>query len=481
LIRPFAIQPARAFLVAGHALFLALCILSLVHWRERTMQLDSACQIFKWINNHGVQVEAHRYAAILPQLLVKALATTGASLSVLLKTASLAHVLVPWMIYAIIAHVLRRPWIAVAAALCAVLCTRLAFYGPVLEAHYLLSYPLLFAAFLDADQDGRGRTWTRAGTIISLAAVLLVHPVGALVALFVLAVFLARAQERKFLFVLAALTIVWVLAGRYVFPPTAYEQGFYSAVGLGLSSFALGASQPAFDFLIGHSWSYTTHYLALWAVLIVLAVVLVRSRAWKLLALVLVSVLGFILLHAAAYHAGETAMMMEKNFLPLAVLVILPLALELGAMNERVIRWSFIPFVLVLFLQFRGIAFASRESHARLVRIAELVEQARAQDISNGLIADSVCDAHGLHIHWAMAYETLLVSAVDAPERAVLIHPANWLDVDKGIAPERMGIVGHRIDPASLDARWFAPASTEMLQINVRSYLGAIGPWTASY
>lgn len=468
----------RAFLVLGHVLFLALTILSLVHWRERTMQLDSACQMFKWINNEGLQVEAHRYAAILPQLLVKLFATTSASLSTLLKTASLAHVLIPWMIYALIAHGLRRPWIAVAATLSAVLCTRLAFYGPVLEAHYLLSYPLLFAAFLEAYQTGQQGTWIKAGAIISLGAVLLVHPVGVLIALFIVAVFLLRAQERNFLFMLAALVLVWAVAGRWLLPPSGYEQGIYGALGEGLNSLFAGNDNAAIDFLASHSWRYTSHYVALWSLLALLVLLQLRRKAWMQLALVLAAVVLFIMVHAAAYHDGETAMMMEKNFLPLAVLVALPLVLELGAMSERTIRWAILPFLLLLFIQFRGISFASRESHARLMHLEELVAQARAQDIRNGVIADGACDAHGLYIHWALAYEVLLVSAVEAPEKAVLIHPVNWLDVEKALPANSMAIVGHRIEPTSLDARWFSPAATEITLINVRAYLGAEGPWT---
>ncbi|MCB0795263.1 MAG: hypothetical protein KDB88_11055, partial [Flavobacteriales bacterium] len=85
----------------GHALFLSLIVLSVMHWDLRTLQVDSAYQIYKWIVSPEVNVEAHRYSAILPQLLVKAMVAIGAATRAVLIAASVAHALVPYGVFLI--------------------------------------------------------------------------------------------------------------------------------------------------------------------------------------------------------------------------------------------------------------------------------------------------------------------------------------------------------------------------------------------
>ncbi|MBP7407678.1 MAG: hypothetical protein KA941_02875 [Flavobacteriales bacterium] len=441
-----SIPPANAFIAFGHLLFIGLLVLAVQHWQLRTIHVDSACQIFKWINNDGLQIEAHRYTAIFPQLLVKLFAWCGASLASLLLVASVAHVLVPWAIFTLIAHLLRRPWHALGCALAAVLCTRLTFYGIVLEVNYLLSYPFLLAAVLDVRIAIPQRRWPMLLAPVALVMVLLVHPVGFLLALFVLALFFLRDGARAHIIALSLLALLWGLFGRTVLPPTGYEQGLYDGIAAGWESLAQETRQPALDFFFGHTWRYTTHYMGWWLLAATLVVLLVRRKAWGAVLVVVGGVVGFILLTVLTYHQGETAMMMEKNFLPLATMVALPLLLEVERLGQRA-RWiGFAVFAVVLFLQFRGISFASRPVGERFTVLQRVVDDARASGSGTVAMDAAVLDARGLHIHWALSYETLLLSGIDGPAKSVIVR-----SMDQGQA------LGHSIDPASLDPKWFQP------------------------
>jgi hypothetical protein len=404
--------PVLPFILIGHALFIGLAILAILHWRERVVHVDSAYQIFKWVQKGGVEVEAHRFGAVLPQLMVKLLKAMGASLRTLLITASLGHVLVSYGIFIGLAHVLHRPWIAAASALAAVLCTRLTFYGIVLEANYLLSYPFLLAGLLDRPADA----WKRhAGWIaVVLFGVLTVHPVGFLLALFVIALNWLRHQGpvRPYL-VLGGVVLAWGAVGRLLFPPSGYEAGLYQAAIEGVS--ASGPANPALDFLVGHTWRHTTHYMALWGVLLITLITLAMARSWRILALLLIAFSGYNILNIVTYHAGETAMMMEKNFVPLATIVALPLMAALSGMPQRWKAWLAVPFLLVVFIQFRGISFASRAAGERMHRIAGLVDIMAKEHLNKAVLTNEQLDAAGLHIHWALPYETLLLSTVDPP------------------------------------------------------------------
>lgn len=422
MIPGFRIRADHGYLVIGHALFIGLIILSWLHFRERVINVDSALQIFKWVQKGGVEVEAHRFSAVFPQLVVKGAKGLGIGLESLLRIASVAHVLVAYLIFILAAHVWRVVWVASAAVLAAVLCTRLTFYGIVLEANYLISYPFLLAAVLEGPAQG-DRTW-RIGALLlfALALVLLVHPVGFLIALFVLAFFFfARPLLRPVVLPLAVLTVLWGLFGRALLPPSGYESNLYSATLEGVKGLGQLGEMPSTEFLLGHTWGYTTHYLPAWLLLASALVLLALQRAWPLFAITLLSTLGYTMLNVLTYHAGEVAMMMEKNFLPLATLIAIPL---LYAMFQRTVRFralALAPFFLVVFLQFRGIAFAARPAHDRYAAVEKLVNGSRGNGIQKAFVPEEVLSQTGIPVLWALPFETLLCSALNGADSSVTV------------------------------------------------------------
>ncbi|MEZ4740494.1 MAG: hypothetical protein R2818_14320 [Flavobacteriales bacterium] len=414
--RPFA--PEQAYLLFGHLLFLGLFALAAIHHVERTIHVDSAFQIFKWVQLDEVEVEAHRYTAILPQLLVKLGKGLGIGLNGLLMIASLAHVAVAYLIFLLGAYLMRTPWIAVAVSLSAVLCTRLTFYGIVLEANYLLCYPLLLASVVQSALLRKPGGGSVVATAMALLLVLLVHPLGFLVALAVLIwYYLATPGNRKQLLVLIGIALVWGMLGRVIFPPSTYEAALYGSAADGLLSEVPGAN-AAMGFLFGHSWRDTTTYLPFWLLAFAVLFMLVRDRAWPLAMLFALSIGGYILLNALTYRAGESAMMMEKNFLPLAVLVAFPLFSRIERLPVRTRWWLLIPFVAVVFVQFRGVSFASRPAKERVDLVRAMVADARAQGHAKVAVPSTVLDAGGYHVHWALPFESLLLSGIVGPANA---------------------------------------------------------------
>ncbi|MEX1132383.1 MAG: hypothetical protein WEC15_04090 [Flavobacteriales bacterium] len=414
------IRATDAFVLLGHALFAGLFILAYMHFRERVIHVDSALQIFKWVQKPGVEVEAYRYSAVFPQLLVKLAKGLGFGLDSLLRIASLGHVLVGYIIFLLAAHVWRVGWVAAAAVLATVLCTRLTFYGIVLEANYLISYPFLLAAVLEGPAQ-RGRTWFIWGLLLfTVALVLLVHPVGFLIALFVLAFFLfARPVLRPVVLPLAIVSVLWGLLGRKLLPPSGYESDLYAATLEGAKKLADLGNMPSMDFLLGHTWGYTTHYLPAWILLATALVLLALQRAWPLFILTLAGTLGYALLNVLTYHAGEVAVMMEKNFLPLATLIALPLLFAVSQRSTRWQAWAVLPFALVVFVQFRSISFAARPAHARYAAMEELVQEIRAAGMRKVVLTENDMQGRGIGVVWALPFETLLSSSLQEPGQSV--------------------------------------------------------------
>lgn len=424
----------RWYIVAGHLLFLGLFILSVLHFRERVIYADSAFQIFKWIQLQGLQFEAYRYTAVVPQLVVKLLKHSGADLKLLLEAASATHILVAWAIFSICAHVVKQHWIAVASVLAAVLCTRVSFYGAVLEIHYLLSYPFLFMAFLMIQvENQKSKIEIQFLVMIALSLVLLVHPLGFLVAIYVCGfVWLISKKNRNITAWVAGIALIWGLFGRALFPPTEYEQGLYDAVIEGVKWIPQISELPSFRLLIDHTWKLTPQFLFAWIALVVAIALAVKRKAYILAAYVFTSCVGFLLLTIVTYYKGESAVMLEKSFLPLSTLIAIPFLYEVVALNTRWRKILIVPFVMVLFFQFRAISFASRAMTERYSALTKIVDEARDKQIEKGVKDAVQLDSMGVDVQWALPYETILASSLIHRDSTVAVISSVHFDAIEG-------------------------------------------------
>lgn len=411
----------KVVLFFGHVTFLVLIILAWKHADLRTTSGDSAFQTFKWVNNSGWNVEAHRYTAIVPQAAVKLFKSFGAELPLLLLVASVAPVLLAYAVFLICLLLLKAPRSAMAAALAAVLCTRLTFYGPVLEANYLLSYPFLFLAVLE--HRGLRALDLRVGVALVLlgALTLLAHPLGWLILAFgvVLLWSLAELSLRSTWVLLGSLVSGAVLV-RLLFPPTAYERSQYSKL-LEPISTATDDGWASWDFLVGHTFTLTNNYLpALIVFLLVLLGLWLQKRKFTA-GVVVVGVLGFIGLALVTFRTGDTAIMMDRAYLPVATLIALPATYLLWELRGRWAIAASVLVVLVLFVKLRDISFGSRASQKQLMRTEQVLDDMRKRSIAKGEVNSEELQAWGLPGDWALPFGTLLISSKSSPANAMTI------------------------------------------------------------
>ncbi len=417
----------NAALLIGHATFITLLILAWQHAELRTTSGDSAFQVFKWIAYPGWNVEAHRYAAIFPQAVVKLFKLFGSSLSSLLLVASLAHVLVGYAVFICCAHFFRAPWSALGAVLAAVLCTRLTFYGPVLEANYLLCFPFLFFAFLER----RGLKPFSSRDVILLLCVgawtLFVHPLGWVLLAFG-AVFLwseGRLFAKQTFWIVGGL-LFWALVSRWLFPPTAYEAAQYAKLGAGMADLGHISDWRSWEFLVGHTFFWTTNYLP--ALLFFVAVVggFIGLRRYRTAAIIALGVVGFLLVMLVAFRSGDAAIMMDRAFLPVATLIALPTGFLLGRLHGRWILIASTCIVAVIFIKLRDISFGSRAPQQELDGKVALITEIRREGIAKAWVGDDVLSEYGITPDWAFSWSIMLLSAEEGPDHTMLIlHAGN--------------------------------------------------------
>jgi hypothetical protein len=412
-----------ALLFLGHAVFIALAGLAAEHAVLRTTHGDTAFQVFQWISQPCWDIEAHRYSAIVPQAAVKFFALFGADLCTLLHVASLAHVLVGYGVFVLCAHVWKAQAAAMGCAIAAVLCTRLTFYSPVLEANYLLCFPFLAAGYAG----GRtGRAWPGRAVIAFLAlalAALFAHPMGWMVMLFVAVWLFVTAQTpMRPALALLVLAMAWPLITRILFPPTGYELDQYEKVVRGLNRFCTFDQWASLHFLRDHTFCITSVYLPALVTFTAMLAGWCLLRAFRTALLVLAGTLAFLLVYLITFHEGESAIMMDRGVLPVATFI----AIGAGALLLRAQgRWWRIASVMVtatvLFVKFRDVSIASRPFRDQLNAANELIVLAEQQGITRGIVDCDGMRRKGIDVTWAFSAETLLRSAVAGPEHSRIL------------------------------------------------------------
>lgn len=410
----------RALLLLGHGVFLSLLGLAWKYALIRSSFGDTAYQVFQWISQPGWDIEAHRYAAIVPQACVKLFALFGVELRTLLLVSSLAHVLVGYGIYALCAHVWKSPVAAFGCAVAAVLCSRLAFYSPVLEANYLLCYPFLLIGFIERNAVSERIPPGKVATaIVFLLVPLIVHPVGWMVMLFSVVFIFALGWLRGKLFAtLLLISALWPLIARWLFPPTGYELEQYDAVGIGLHQLGSILHWGSWEFLAIHTFTASTTYLP--ALLVLVAVVsgwfLLRNS--RLALLTLGGAGAFLFVFLVTFHAGNSAVMQDRGILPVATIISLSgAALVVRAERPRWRTLSIILCTLVLFVKIRDVSFASRPFARQYAVTEELIALADQQGVPRGIVDCQRLRERDVEVSWAFPVETLLRSSLRGAEQ----------------------------------------------------------------
>ncbi|NUQ14894.1 MAG: hypothetical protein HUU33_06180 [Flavobacteriales bacterium] len=451
----------------GHLTFILLLLLSWWHWDIRIVHVDSAYQVFSWINDPAYKIEAYRYSAVLPQALVKLLDTCGAGMNVLLVAASVTHVLVAYVTYMFCVHVLRSRTVAVAMPLATLLCMHTSFYGMVLEAHYLLSYPFLLLAFWEwSFSKGVGhKPWTWFLSLVLLIPILMVHPTAFAFVLFMaLFAFLLPGHTWQLPVAAVLVTGLWAMMHRTWFPPSAYELEFSTNLRTGLSEPGRIAELRSTGFFLDGLLLPGKLYILPLALLLMGVAALLRSgrHLHAIAALMAFPVYLGVVFLSSPY--GQQEIMMDKSILPAGLLVALPWVCGGARIGKdaRIARLWRVMLVVVLAIKLCTIAMAATLFEDRLARLRQLVEDGRAAGGGVRYITEDARRMYGLMDDWGLPFETVLLSTSDGGTPVMLLPSepvpvgAQWeqlpfwlQDMHYPLDRERFGV---DLDPSSLHA-----------------------------
>lgn len=352
-----------AYLLLGHVSFLLLFLASTYFYKERILFADTAYQFFKIINYEKLFVEANRYGAILPAFPLLLAIKLGMSLKLLTIVYSVSFIGLYYLVFLVCAYLLRNMAAALAVVFTLILCISQSFFHPVTETHQSLVYSVLLFAVLQHPTFRFPLLQFLVATLVITLA-FLAHPVAVYPMVFIIGyVALDKRQLRSvlpyaLLFVAAGLALAKVLLTQ----EDSYEGRFFSEL-LSAPSNMLSLPQAySLRFFITR-----IPHLYLWVIVMefVLIIYLYFRKEYLKLAWQ-VGVLGiFMLITILTYNKGDSDLMMERAFMPLALFVSIPFLKDFIGTLPKYKTLKLVGLALIMVFSFNRIYVQGRAFKGR--------------------------------------------------------------------------------------------------------------------
>lgn len=411
-----------AFSILGHLSFFVLLVASVYYYKERILFADSAFQFFKIINFEKINIEAFRYGAILPELPVLLAIKLGFNLKLLTITYSVAFIALYYIVFLICIKLLKNTSAGLSIVLILIMCISESFFYPVTETHQSLVFSVLLFAILQYSSFRNSFIQILLASVVIILS-FLTHPVALYPLTFIIGYSaIDKRQLRSIMpYILLALVIGLALAKVLLTDENSYEGKFFSEL----------FKSPSIIFDL--PFAYSTKFLIkrifglyLWVAVLELILIIHLSLKKEYLKLFWqLSISGFFLIVTLlTYNKGDSDMLMERAFMPLALLVSIPLLKEMLENNTqyRMIKLTFLTLIIVVSfsrINVQGMKFRERTRFSQ-----ELMLKTSKLPNRKFIVESSELQKHH-YTYWSNSFETLMLSSITENIPTQTIYPAN--------------------------------------------------------
>ena len=336
----------------GHITFGVLALLSLIFWRERTMILDAAFQSFYVINRESLFIVVDRFGAAFVQSFPLLTSIMGFSLPIVLMSFSLSFVLFHWLAFFICDKILKVKDLSLGILLWYMLMTAHTFYWMQNEVIQGISLTFVyFALLMNRGAFLKMRWWEYPLSIGLVFTVVYFHPLIIFPFCFMWGYFfidgitpLSKFWKKDFqqpstnsflstpnfsygLLVWSALSFVIANFSKfYITGVSPYDKGSSERI-------LEHIKRPLSDLLTAQSqrlfWGHCFDDFALvLPFLIGIMGFYIWKREWLKGLFFMVSTFGFIFIIATSYFDSKDWFYLESQYLPLAVLLVVPFVFD---------------------------------------------------------------------------------------------------------------------------------------------------------
>lgn len=409
------------FILLGHISFIILFLFSFYFFRERIFFSDTAFQFFKIVNFEKINVEASRYGAILPQLPLLIAMKLGFSLKWLTIIYSVSFILLYYLIFICCTHLLKNVYAGLAVVLVLILNISQSFFHPVTETHQSLIFVVLIYAILQYSgfRNSAVQLLLASGLIIFT---FFIHPIAVYPLLFIIGyVAIDKNQFRSAKpYFLLLVVVVLAVAKVLLTDENSYEGQFFTRF--------INSPSIIFDLPKLHSTNFFIKrigdlYFWLGILELILIIFLIQYKKYKKLFWQLATSGFFLVITLLTYSEGDSDMLMERAFMPLALFVTVPLLKETMESNKYSI-YKIIILAVIIGLSLSRIYQQGRTFQKRTEFNCELLRQTAQFSNKKFIVEKSEIDKH-INTFWSHSFETLILSTITDDIPTQTIYAAN--------------------------------------------------------
>ena len=405
----------RRYILLGYLSLIGLGLLASYYYLERTCFLDASFIIVNMLMRDGMAIEQERYTSALTQIVPLLAARAGAGLGSILLLYSLTFVLWPLAVFAIVAHWLGQPRLALGLALANVLMLSHGFFWIPNQIQLgiwltVLAYGILWKG------PPEGSTPHFASAYLIALLIVFAHPLSIIPFIFMHGFFLLQRREWPGVHIWgvpAFAILAWSAKTFLLVNP--YDSIRYHSLSNFMSHFPdyfRIASNYEFLSYVGDSYYFAVILLFL------NGLYYLGTQSWLKLSWMLFFFFGYLLLINVSLLGGVARFYVELQYQPLAFFIAIPFAIDvLPAMRLR--RTAIVLLALLFASRLVLIVYHSVPYRERIGWHRAMIEQLSLRDGNRYLIEERDAPVKKLILTWGSGYESLLVSSIEGPTKSI--------------------------------------------------------------
>ena len=406
--------------------FLVYLIFSVYFYKERVCYIDSAYYLFQILEFDAIKGGSFRYGGFLPQIPVFILQKFDVNLKFLILTFSVSFALIHLCIFYIVKSILKNPYAAYAIIFIQIICIGDSYFHAINETHQAITYAILYFSWLGYCIKGNVRFYVNiliSSLIIAIG--LLTHPVFVLLILFIWIYKYIELNNKKVdtsIWLGLILFILVYILKKVLIKTPGYDNEFYEQL-KDVSNLLNIKNLASSVFFANYFWNLYSGVIVL---LIATIYTLLKLKKGKL-AIVTLGYFAFsLVLSLIIYNKGDSKIMMERSFMMLGLVAILPLFMHIPHIISTKHRQAVVVIILMTtILSFIRIYNSGLKYKERIAYSYELLHRYNSLGIKKAVIKNSDIDMNKIEIPWTYAVETLFLSTLAKQLPSQTIYIAN--------------------------------------------------------
>lgn len=412
------------FALVSYGMFNTAFVLAIVFAKERLFA-DASYYFFHSINQGYPQVDHDRITLFLAQIVPLIGYYIGIGVKGLIYLHSIGHVLFFFTLFLYLNYSKKRIYHAFAIALLTCTGVTVLFFSPMLE----IWYGIALAIWWDAELKDSSNMGLKRYAFLSLLLTFIVlsHPENFGVAIFI---FIMNALQKGvsknnliwfFSLIIVLLTYKWMTFSEY-------EAGKINN-GFNTDQNQFYSERTSLSYYLQWLHMLLLHYYDCVALILVGFVGYAKTKNYKRLAFVLLSLIGFAVIIHYTSKADEFTRYNESVHLPLVAMSLIVLIDALYLIKRTAIKHVLVVGLMLTFsYRVSSIVDMGNELKQRTELIESFIQKAEKQQLQKGIVSEIDFEGKpGYYKTWSISIESLLLSTMKNPNKTIsIITDDDW-------------------------------------------------------